>query len=77
MAIGFDHVCGTFKNNYRSVNNFISSNVIVMDCDNEGPEEDWITPETMADKLHWIFVVYKRCCKLSRCCIILKRGVQL
>ena len=44
-AVRFDHVCGEFKKNYRNINNFLKSNVIVMDCDNDHSEdpEDWIT----------------------------------
>ena len=44
-AVRFDHVCGEFKKNYRNINNFPKSNVIVMDCDNDHSEdpEDWIT----------------------------------
>lgn len=48
-----DHVCAEYKGNYRSVSNFIRSDVIVMDCDNDHSEnmEDWIT----LDKLEEIF----------------------
>lgn len=44
-AVKFDHVCGEFRKNYRNINNFLKSNVIVMDCDNDHSEdpEDWIT----------------------------------
>ena len=36
---------GEFKKNYRNINNFLKSNVIVMDCDNDHSEDpgDWIT----------------------------------
>lgn len=46
-AVSFDHVCATFKENYRSRENFISSDVIVMDCDNSYSENpaDWVTGE--------------------------------
>ncbi|MEA4973956.1 MAG: phage/plasmid primase, P4 family [Candidatus Metalachnospira sp.] len=52
-VVAFDHVCGEFKNNYRGVSNFISSNVVVMDNDNDHSENpaDWITAEEMAEKL--------------------------
>ncbi|MCD7762552.1 MAG: phage/plasmid primase, P4 family [Lachnospiraceae bacterium] len=48
-AVRFDHVCAEYKDNYRSVGNFIRSNVIVMDCDNDHSEnpEEWITAEKM------------------------------
>lgn len=52
-AVKFDHVCGEFDKNYRSISNFKRSNVIVMDCDNDHSEnpEDWIT----FDKLEELF----------------------
>ena len=30
-----DHVCAKFKRSYRSNDNFVTSNVIALDCDNE------------------------------------------
>ena len=46
-VISRDHVCGEFKNCHRSINDFLSSDVEVMDCDNEHSDnpEDWITAE--------------------------------
>ena len=40
-----------YKKNYRSKENFIRSNVAVMDCDNDHSEdpEEWITPEKMEE----------------------------
>lgn len=48
-AVAFDHVCAAYDQNYRSVDNFLSSNVIVMDCDNDHSDDPdkWVT----ADKL--------------------------
>ena len=50
-AVKFDHVCAEYQKNYRSIANFIKSNVIVMDCDNDHSEnpDDWITPEKLDD----------------------------
>lgn len=50
-AIKMDHVCGEYKKNYRSKENFIRSNVAVMDCDNDHSEDPaaWITPEKMEE----------------------------
>lgn len=50
-AVHFDHVCGEFKKNYRNISNFLKSNVIVMDCDNDHSEdpEDWITFEKLEE----------------------------
>ena len=44
-----DHVCAEYKNNYRSNNNFIVSDNIPMDCDNEHTEnqDEWITEEKL------------------------------
>lgn len=44
-----DHVCAEYKNNYRSNNNFIVSDNIPMDCDNEHTEnqDEWITEEEL------------------------------
>lgn len=52
-VVKFDHVCAKYKNNYRSSENFISSDVIVTDCDNDHTEdpEEWITPEAMGSLL--------------------------
>ena len=50
-AVKKDHVCAEFKGNYRSVENFIRSDVIVMDIDNDHTDEptEWITPEKMEE----------------------------
>lgn len=49
----FDHVCGEFKGFRRSVDNFLFSDVEVMDCDNGHSDkpEDWIHPENLAEEL--------------------------
>lgn len=46
-AVGMNHVCARYQKNYRNVDNFISSNVVVMDCDNDHSENpgEWITQE--------------------------------
>lgn len=45
----YDHVCATYKNNYRSKDNFQESDVIPMDIDNDHSEnpEEWITEDKM------------------------------
>ena len=52
-AIRLDHVCGEFKNNRRSRENFVTSDCIVMDCDNGDSEKpsDWIRPEDITTAL--------------------------
>lgn len=49
----FDHVCGVFQNNHRGNEEFISANVLVMDCDNEHSDNelDWISPDDLEDWL--------------------------
>lgn len=46
-ALRFDHVCAKYKDHRRSEANFISSDVIPMDCDNDHSEDPskWKTPE--------------------------------
>jgi len=50
-AVKVDHVCAEYENNYRSADNFIKSDVIVMDCDNDHTENpaEWITPEVLEE----------------------------
>ena len=52
-AVAFDHVCAAYKGNYRSVDNFLSSDCLVMDCDNDHAEDpdEWITPESLSEEL--------------------------
>ena len=38
VAAQFDHVCAAYKNSYRSRDNFLWSDVAVMDCDNDHTE---------------------------------------
>lgn len=50
-AVRFDHVCGEFTKNYRNISNFLKSNVIVMDCDNDHSDDpaEWITFEKLEE----------------------------
>jgi len=50
-AVAKDHVCATYKENYRNNDNFLSSDDVVMDCDNDHSDNpnDWITPERFAE----------------------------
>lgn len=45
----FDHVCGKFGGFRRSGENFLSSDVEVMDCDNDHSDDpaDWIYPSDL------------------------------
>ena len=46
-AVRHDYVCAEYKNSYRSGGNFITSNCLGMDCDNDHTdhEHEWITPD--------------------------------
>ena len=50
-AIAYDHVCSEFTNFQRSIENFVSADCLVMDCDNDHSEnpKDWIYPRDYAD----------------------------
>lgn len=56
-AIQFDHVCGEYKSHYRSNDNFMWSDVIPMDCDNDHSDnpEDWVYPLEVA-------MAFTNCC---------------
>lgn len=51
LVVANDHVCATYKGNRRSNDNFIDSDVIPMDIDNDHSDDpaDWITEEKMED----------------------------
>ena len=48
-VMAFDHVCGKFADFRRSGENFLSSDVEVMDCDNDHSDDpaDWIYPSDL------------------------------
>lgn len=48
-VMAFDHVCGKFADFRRSGENFLSSDVEVMDCDNDHSDDpaDWIYPSNL------------------------------
>ena len=52
-AVKMDHVCAKYKNNYRSIDNFLKSNVVVMDLDNDHTDDpdEWITAEKLEELL--------------------------
>ena len=52
QAVRKDHVCAEYKNCYRGKENFIASNCVVMDVDNDHSENpaDWILPEALAEE---------------------------
>ena len=52
-AISYDHVCAKYQNDTRGDANFLVSDVVPMDCDNDHSDspEEWITPQFFADNL--------------------------
>ncbi len=48
-AICHDYVCAEYKNSYRNNDNFIGSDCLPVDCDNDHSEDpkDWITPDAI------------------------------
>ena len=55
-AVCKDHVCAEYRNNYRGNENFIISNCVVMDVDNDHSDDpaEWITPESLAQEYEGI-----------------------
>ena len=49
-AVAFDHVAAEYTNNHRSNMDFLSSDNIPMDCDNDHSDDpsDWVTPLEVA-----------------------------
>lgn len=50
-AISHDYVCAEYKNSYRNGDNFIGSDCLPVDCDNDHSDnpEDWITPSLVKE----------------------------
>lgn len=48
-AICHDYVCAEYKNSYRNGDNFIGSDCLPVDCDNDHSEnpDDWVTPDNI------------------------------
>jgi len=64
QAVMYDHVAGTFRNNHRSIPDFINADCIIMDCDNDHSNNpaDWLTTEKLAQRLPNVpyCIVYSR-----------------
>ena len=50
-AVAYDQVFANYMNSYRNINNFLESDVIPMDCDNDHSEkpEDWYSASALED----------------------------
>lgn len=53
QAVSHDYVCAEYKGGYRSNDNFIRSNCLAVEVDNDHSEnpEDWVTPADVAKAL--------------------------
>ena len=51
QAVSRDYVCAEYSGNYRGNDNFITSNCLSVECDNDHSDnpEDWKTPDDIAD----------------------------
>ena len=48
-AVSHDYVCASYKSSKRSIANYISSDCLAMDCDNDSVDPaEWVTPELIA-----------------------------
>lgn len=57
-AAAFDHVCAAYQDSHRSRDNFLWSDVVVMDCDNDHTEnpQEWVTGEELLARLPGVAV---------------------
>ena len=51
QGVRYDHVCGQFQNNQRTIANFIKADCLIMDCDNDHSDDPttWINPANIAN----------------------------
>ena len=63
-AVKYDHVVAKYKDNYRKSANFIESDTVVLDCDNDHSDEskDWVDAEDVAKAFPGVgfAIVYSR-----------------
>lgn len=52
-VVGRDHVCAAYRKNYRSIDNFLEADVIVLDCDNDHSDDpgEWVTAGKLEELL--------------------------
>ena len=50
-AVSFDYVCAEYKGGYRSLQNFVSSDCLAFDIDNDHSElpAEWVEPKDVAE----------------------------
>ena len=63
QAAAFDHVCAAYKQNYRSVDNFLKADCLPMDCDNDHSDDpdDWLTPFDVAMDFPGVGMIFVYC----------------
>ena len=51
QAVSRDYVCAEYSGNYRGNDNFLTSNCLSVECDNDHSDNpaDWKTPDDIAD----------------------------
>lgn len=63
-AVTKDNVCAKYRGDYRTNDNFISSDCMPFDCDNDHSDdpEDWVTPEDVQNAFPGVpfYVIYSR-----------------
>ncbi len=63
-AVSKDYVCAAYRNHYRSNDNFLGSDCLPADCDNDHSDDprQWVTPDDFADAFPGVrfFVHYSR-----------------
>ena len=67
QAAAFDHVCAAYKQNYRSVDNFLKADCLPMDCDNDHSDDpnDWLTPFDVAMDFPGVGMISVSCTHLT------------
>lgn len=55
-AVSHDYVCAKYKDNYRSIDNFISSNCVGLDFDNDHSNnpDDWVTSTSIKEMFNGV-----------------------
>ena len=55
-----DYVCATYRSNKRDETNFISSDILAFDCDNDHSDNssEWITPDEVKDAFDDVFMIF-------------------
>ena len=58
-AFSHDYVCAEYKGNYRNASNFIRSNCLAFDVDNDLSDDpaDWLTPEDLRDPFRGVEMI--------------------